>query len=160
MELANAANDSVKIIVQERSEFLAILFTLLSVILVLAIFYLLYKYFFTKKEPVFTYHTKHVDYKSDSPLKIRTHHKPLTTSKDQKNNIKKLVEKKIQEHLKADEREIVNILKARGGSCEQGTLVFASGYSKAKVSELIKELAEREIVFKKEKGKKNIIFLK
>ena len=72
----------------------------------------------------------------------------------------KQVKTPIEKYLKEDEEQIVNILKQRGGQCEQGTLVVVTGFSKAKLSSLIKELEERNIVYKEQKGKKNVIYLK
>ncbi|MEM2121229.1 MAG: hypothetical protein QXU20_01040 [Candidatus Woesearchaeota archaeon] len=67
---------------------------------------------------------------------------------------------KITEHLKEDEEQIINILKQRGGTCEQGTLLVISDMSKSNLSRILKELEERKIVEKIRKGKKNIIRLK
>jgi len=67
---------------------------------------------------------------------------------------------KIEEHLKEDEEQIVKILKSREGQCEQGTLRVVTGFSKAKLSGLLKELEDRKIIYKEKRGKKNIVFLK
>jgi len=69
-------------------------------------------------------------------------------------------EKDIEKHLKEDEEQIVNILKLKEGQCEQGTLRVATGFSKAKLSGLLKELEERKIIHKEKRGKKNLVFLK
>jgi uncharacterized membrane protein len=66
----------------------------------------------------------------------------------------------LERHLKADEEQIVNILKQRENQCEQGTLRVITGFSKAKLSGLLKELEERKIIHKELRGKKNLIFLK
>ena len=66
----------------------------------------------------------------------------------------------IEKHLKEDEEQIINILKQKEGHCEQGTLVIITGFSKAKLSAILKELEERKIVYKEQKGNKNIIHLK
>jgi|GEM_PF-1108564 len=66
----------------------------------------------------------------------------------------------IEEHLKEDEEQIVNIIKQRGGSCEQGTLRVIMGLPKSSLSRLIKELEDRKVIIKHKKGKKNIILLK
>ncbi|MBW2967054.1 hypothetical protein KY362_01065 [Candidatus Woesearchaeota archaeon] len=63
-------------------------------------------------------------------------------------------------HLKEDEEQIVNILKLKEGSCEQGTLRVATGFSKAKLSGLLKEMEQRKLVHKEKRGKKNLVFLK
>jgi uncharacterized membrane protein len=54
----------------------------------------------------------------------------------------------------------VTILREREGKCEQGTLRVITGFSKAKLSGLLKELDERRIVHKEKRGKKNLVFLK
>lgn len=67
---------------------------------------------------------------------------------------------KIEHHLKEDEEQIVTILKNKEGSCEQGTLRVITGFSKAKISGLLKELEERKIIHKEKRGKKNLVFIK
>ena len=69
-------------------------------------------------------------------------------------------EKALEIHLKEDEEQIVEILKRKEGSCEQGTLRVITGFSKATLSRLIKELEDRKIVYKEKRGKKNLVFLK
>ncbi len=66
----------------------------------------------------------------------------------------------ISSHLKEDEKQIVNVLKQRGGQCEQGTLRVVTGIPKASLSRLLMELEARKVVYKEKRGKKNIIFLK
>jgi uncharacterized membrane protein len=66
----------------------------------------------------------------------------------------------IENHLKEDEEQVVNILKQREGNCEQGTLRVITGFSKAKLSGLLMELEARKIVHKEKRGKKNLVFLK
>lgn len=68
--------------------------------------------------------------------------------------------RKIEEHLKEDEAQIVRILKSRERQCEQGTLRVITGFSKAKLSGLLKELEDRNIIHKEKRGKKNIVFLR
>jgi hypothetical protein len=67
---------------------------------------------------------------------------------------------KIDHHLKEDEEQIVNILRDRDSTCEQGTLRVITGFSKAKLSGLLKELEDRKVVHKEKRGKKNLVFLK
>jgi len=76
--------------------------------------------------------------------------------------VEKVVEKEdmLEKHLKEDEEQVVNILKQREGQCEQGTLRVITGFSKAKLSGLLKELEERNVVHKEKRGKKNLVFLK
>jgi uncharacterized membrane protein len=66
----------------------------------------------------------------------------------------------VERYLKEDEKEIVNILKLKEGVCDQGTIVNLTGYSKAKISEIIAELYARKIILKRKKGRKNIIMLR
>ncbi len=66
----------------------------------------------------------------------------------------------VEEHLKEDEAQVIRILKSRGKQCEQGTLRVVTGFSKAKLSGLLKELEDRNIIYKEKRGKKNIIFLR
>lgn len=66
---------------------------------------------------------------------------------------------RIEEYLKEDERIIVNILKMRNGCCTQATLQVITNFSKAYLSRTLAELAERGIVFKERRGRKNMITL-
>jgi general stress protein CsbA/DNA-binding transcriptional ArsR family regulator len=66
----------------------------------------------------------------------------------------------IEKHLKEDEEQIINILKRKEGSCEQGTLRVVTGFSKATLSRLLTELEDRNVVYKEKRGKKNRVFLK
>jgi uncharacterized membrane protein len=66
----------------------------------------------------------------------------------------------IEGHLKEDEEQVMNVLKLKEGSCEQGTLRIATGFSKAKISGLLKEMEERKIIIKEKRGKKNLVFIK
>lgn len=63
-------------------------------------------------------------------------------------------------HLKEAEEQVVNILKLKEGSCEQGTLRVSTGFSKATLSRILKELEDRKVVFKEKRGKKNLVFLR
>ena len=64
---------------------------------------------------------------------------------------------KITSHLKEDEEQVLNVLKQKGGKCDQGTLRVVTGMSKSKLSQLLKELEERKIVKKEKQGKKNVV---
>lgn len=66
----------------------------------------------------------------------------------------------IDRHLKEDEQQIINVIRLKEGRCEQGTLRIATGFSKAKISGLLKELETRKIIHKEKRGKKNLVFLK
>jgi uncharacterized membrane protein len=67
---------------------------------------------------------------------------------------------KLERHLKEEEEQVVRILKSRDNQCEQGTLRVVTGFSKAYLSGLLKELEARNVVSKEKRGKKNLIFLK
>ncbi|MBI4150292.1 hypothetical protein HY488_02715 [Candidatus Woesearchaeota archaeon] len=66
----------------------------------------------------------------------------------------------VEKYLKEDEEQVVNILKQREGSCEQGTLRVITSFSKAKLSGLLKELEDRNVIMKEKRGKKNLVFLR
>ena len=66
----------------------------------------------------------------------------------------------ISEHLKEEENQVIQILKNKEGSCEQGTIRFIGNFSKARLSRIISELETRNVVYKEIKGKKNVIHLK
>jgi len=63
-------------------------------------------------------------------------------------------------HLKEDEEQIINVLKMRENQCEQGTLRVVTGFPKATLSRLLKELEDRKIIYKEKRGKKNLVFLR
>lgn len=65
----------------------------------------------------------------------------------------------VAEHLKEDERQIVEILKRKGGMCMQGTLLTIADFSKSKLSEILSELESRRIISKRKKGRSNVISL-
>tara|TARA_Y100000034_G_C6836089_1_gene377843 strand:- start:281 stop:1168 length:888 start_codon:yes stop_codon:yes gene_type:complete len=77
-----------------------------------------------------------------------------------KEKVRETIVNKPELHLKEEEKQIVRIIEKKEGKIEQGTLVIVSDFSKAKVSQILKELEERKIVKKVKKGKKNIIMLK
>ena len=81
---------------------------------------------------------------------------------ERKKKPKVIIEKveDMEEHLKEEEEQVVNILKQRGGSCEQGTLKVIMNLPKSTLSGLLSELEERKIITKQKKGKKNLILLK
>jgi len=66
----------------------------------------------------------------------------------------------VEELLREDEAQVVRVLKSKGGACEQGTLCIVTGFSKAKLSQLVTELELRRVIYKKKRGNKNIIVLK
>lgn len=75
--------------------------------------------------------------------------------------VKEIVkEDMVEKHLKEEEEQVVNVLKQREGSCEQGTLGVITGFPKATLSRILKELELRNIISKQKKGKKNLIFLR
>ncbi|MCX8147335.1 MAG: hypothetical protein N3D84_02615 [Candidatus Woesearchaeota archaeon] len=66
----------------------------------------------------------------------------------------------IDKFLKEDERRIINILRQRDGVCSQATLRVVGNFSKASLSRLLKELEDRNIIKKEQRGKKNLVILK
>ncbi len=86
--------------------------------------------------------------------KITTEKKQNKASNEQKNH------NFILEHLKEDEKQVIEILKTKNGECEQGTIRFLGNFSKATLSRILMELEARKIIYKEQKGKKNIIRLK
>lgn len=66
----------------------------------------------------------------------------------------------IEKHLKEDERLIVEVLKAKQGRCSQATMRMATDFSKAKLSRLLMELEDRNVIQKEKEGKRNLVFLK
>ena len=66
----------------------------------------------------------------------------------------------LDRYLKEDERNVLNILRQRGGVCSQSTLRIAGDFSKATLSRLLKELEERNIIKKEKRGKKNLVILR
>ncbi|MEM4336996.1 MAG: hypothetical protein QXG86_03255 [Candidatus Woesearchaeota archaeon] len=66
----------------------------------------------------------------------------------------------IEQYLKEEEKQVVNILRAREGVCEQGTLRIITGMPKSTLSRILSELEARNIVYKEKRGKKNIVFLR
>lgn len=95
-------------------------------------------------------------------LARKTNKKPITKQEDIpiKETQKEQKYPEIEKHLKEDEEQIISILKQKEGHCEQGTLVIITGFSKAKLSAILKELEERKIIYKEQKGNKNIIYLR
>ena len=65
-----------------------------------------------------------------------------------------------EKHLKEEEKQVVNILKQRESQAEQGTLRIVSGLPKSTLSRILKELEERNIIYKEKRGKKNMVFLR
>ena len=65
-----------------------------------------------------------------------------------------------EQYLKEEEKQIVNVLKQREGSCEQGTLRVVTGMPKSTLSRILTELEQRSIIYKEKRGKKNIVFLR
>src|SRR3989344_3670177 len=70
------------------------------------------------------------------------------------------IKNNIEEHLKEEEKLIVNILKQKKGECTQATLVTLTSMSKASLSRLLNELEKRNIIEKEQKGNRNLIILK
>ncbi len=62
--------------------------------------------------------------------------------------------------LKEDEKEVLLNIIEKEGECEQRNLVRELDYSKAKISRLVKDLEERNLIKKIKEGRKNRIVLK
>ncbi|MAF35528.1 hypothetical protein CL622_00210 [archaeon] len=87
--------------------------------------------------------------------------KPKQAKKVEKEPIKeeKVKTPSFEAHLKSDEKEIVRLLRQKGGKCQQSTLVVITGHSKAQLSRMLQEMESRQIIKKTTKGNKNIIVL-
>lgn len=97
-----------------------------------------------------------------SPLVYKNRPKTIENNENSNNKAEKndIKDNNILEHLKEDEKTVINILKQKNGECEQGTIRFLGNFSKATLSRILMELEERNIIYKEQKGKKNIIRLK
>ncbi len=62
--------------------------------------------------------------------------------------------------LKEDEKKVLMEIIENGGECEQRKLVQELDYSKAKISRLVKDLEERNLLKKIKEGRKNRLVLK
>lgn len=62
--------------------------------------------------------------------------------------------------LDSDERVLVELLQASGGSSYQSDLVRKSGFSKVKVSRVLDRLIDKGLVDKKRRGMTNLVVLK
>ncbi len=62
--------------------------------------------------------------------------------------------------LRSSEKKVLDIIIASGGECIQRQIVKDTGYSKAKVSRIIYDLSERDIIEKIQQGRTNIIKIK
>ncbi len=120
-----------------------ILLCVIVVMLIILIAHYLYNIFSHKKKP--KKEKKVVEEpKSTTELSVDEH----------------IFEDDVLKYLKEDEKIIARILKQRDGSCEQATLRLVSGFSKAKLSRLLTDMAERGVVKKEQKGRKNLIFIR
>ncbi len=81
-------------------------------------------------------------------------------TKVESNKLETKHEPEILKHLKEDEETVINVLRQREGQCEQGTLRVITGFSKATLSRILKELEDRKVIYKEKRGKKNLVFLK
>lgn len=73
---------------------------------------------------------------------------------------KEVVEHHIDTHLKENEEQVVNIIKQRDAGIDQGTLRVITGWSKAQLSRVLKEMEDRKLIHKEQRGKKNRVFLR
>ncbi|MAG38875.1 hypothetical protein CMO90_02195 [Candidatus Woesearchaeota archaeon] len=74
--------------------------------------------------------------------------------------INKIQLEKVLKILPSEERVIVKVLLDNDDSIEQNKLVVLSGFTKVKVSRIVKKLVEREVVEKKFMGNTNLVLLK
>lgn len=89
----------------------------------------------------------------------KTQERPVhETSIEKREEVKKDLD--ISEHLKEEEKQVIQILKNKEGFCEQGTIRFIGNFSKAKLSRVLSELEARNVIYKEIKGNKNLIHLK
>ena len=84
----------------------------------------------------------------------------IKKTKKVKIKIKTIKVDNVEEHLKDEEKLIVDIKKKKEGQCEQATLVTLTNMSKASLSRLLDELEKRNVIKKEQKGNKNLIILK
>ncbi len=61
--------------------------------------------------------------------------------------------------LVSEEEKVTNILRSYGGKCFQNDIVFQSGLSKSKISQIISEMEKKGLITKKRYGKNNLIEL-
>lgn len=73
--------------------------------------------------------------------------------------INKIQIRRVVKILPPDERKIVTILLENNNSIEQNKLVALSGFNKVKISRLVAELEQREVVKKTNLGNTNLIVL-
>ena len=74
--------------------------------------------------------------------------------------INKIQLEKVLKILPSEERVIVKVLLDNDDSIEQNKLVVLSGFTKVKVSRIVKKLVEKEVVEKKFMGNTNLVLLK
>jgi len=127
---------------------------------IIIIIYMLYK----------TYHKRKVEKELILRAEIRGEYEDKRREKISKSlkerNLRKKEELKepkpvvAEQYLKEEEKQIVNVLKERERSCEQGTLRVVTGMPKSTLSRILKELEDRNIIRKEKRGKKNIVFLR
>jgi predicted transcriptional regulator len=66
----------------------------------------------------------------------------------------------VDRYLKEDERIVLNVLRMKHNSCSQATVRVVTDFSKARLSRILSELEARGIIYKEQKGRKNIITLR
>jgi uncharacterized membrane protein len=74
--------------------------------------------------------------------------------------INKMQLERVTKILPSDERKVVLALMQNGNSMEQNRLVALTGLNKVKISRLVKELEQRDVVAKTDLGNTNLIVLK
>lgn len=123
------------------------------------IVYMLYKYFNKKKvEKELLFRAEVAgEYEQRRKEDMKRARKERTVKKVSAENESPVV---VEQYLKEEEKQIVNVLKQREGSCEQGTLRVVTGMPKSTLSRILTELEQRSIIYKEKRGKKNIVFLR
>jgi len=74
--------------------------------------------------------------------------------------INKMQIEKVLKILPREERMVVKILLDNKNMIEQNKLVVLSGFTKVQISRILKKLAEREVIEKKNMGNTNLVILK
>ncbi|MEF8847451.1 MAG: MarR family transcriptional regulator, partial [Candidatus Paceibacterota bacterium] len=64
------------------------------------------------------------------------------------------------EEVDSDQEMVINMLKENEGRMLQKDIVDKSDYSKAKISGVVKELEEKDIISKEKEGRSNKVVLK
>lgn len=61
--------------------------------------------------------------------------------------------------IESDEENVIGMLKEAGGGMLQSVITKKCGFSKSKVSELLKSMEERGVIKRKRKGREKFVIL-